>query len=211
MFSQFELIMALQRQQLLNNLMVLQQALLERQSTVPQITSLPSTQNTHSYTSYSSISCESEVGTSEYFSDTSSSLSTSEATSTAAFLATTNKQQIGKNTTKSCSFCPATFKSNTDLARHERIHTGEKPFECCFCHRRFNRKGNMEKHMGTHFKGPEKLKFKSHREPSKQYSCSCGKNFRSRGFYERHQEKCKNPLNCVKTEEHIIDVENDIQ
>jgi len=211
MFSQFELIMALQRQQLLNNLMVLQQALLDRPNTVTQTTTASSSiQNSTSYNE-SSINCESEVGTSEYFSDTSSFLSTSEATSTAAFLATATKQQICKNTKKSCSFCPAKFKSNTDLARHERIHTGEKPFKCFVCHRRFNRKGNMEKHVGTHFKGPEKLQFKTHREPSKQLSCSCGKSFRSRGFYERHQDKCKSLSNCVKVEEQLIDVENDIE
>lgn len=90
---------------------------------------------------------------------------------------------------KQCRFCSSVFKSNTDLRRHERIHTGEKPFSCSVCKKSFNRKGNMEKHMGTHFKGSEKLDFYV-KHMSKQYACDCGKSFRSKGFYDRHLEKC---------------------
>lgn len=94
---------------------------------------------------------------------------------------------------KQCRFCSSVFKSNTDLRRHERIHTGEKPFSCSVCKKSFNRKGNMEKHMGTHFKGSEKLDFYV-KHMSKQYACDCGKTFRSKGFYDRHVEKCSVPF-----------------
>ncbi|CAG5100432.1 Oidioi.mRNA.OKI2018_I69.XSR.g16995.t1.cds [Oikopleura dioica] len=222
MFLQIDLIMALQRQQLINNLIALHQAMLVRNgpSASPalelQRNSTTSTFPSNFSSSESSSASEaSEVPTSEYFSDSSSSSAASEMTS-GAISSTTGlthaKAAKGSASSKSCSFCPATFKSNTDLARHERIHTGEKPFECSICHRRFNRKGNMEKHMGTHYKGAEKLKFMQHRVLLKPFSCACGKNFRSRGFYERHQERCALELQNIKPEtEQLIDVENDFE
>ena len=91
---------------------------------------------------------------------------------------------------KKCSFCPATFKSNTDVKRHDRIHTGEKPFSCSVCKKTFNRKGNMEKHMTTHFKGRDRLmKLKAAQATDKSFICHCGKAFKSRGFFARHQRQ----------------------
>jgi hypothetical protein len=36
----------------------------------------------------------------------------------------------------SCPVCEKSFNTRTGLARHIRIHTGEKPFPCAFCDRR---------------------------------------------------------------------------
>lgn len=90
---------------------------------------------------------------------------------------------------KMCRFCPAIFKSNTDVRRHERTHTGEKPFKCDVCDKEFNRKGNMEKHMTTHFKGKDRFTYLMNHSIAKPYICPCGKSFRSKGFFDRHQRK----------------------
>ena len=45
-----------------------------------------------------------------------------------------------------CDICIKSFPSNTLLKNHRRIHTGENPFECEFCEKRFNQLGNLQTH-----------------------------------------------------------------
>ena len=49
-----------------------------------------------------------------------------------------------------CEVCDKDFASACDLARHNRIHTGEKPFKCRECDKAFTQQGNLTQHMSFH-------------------------------------------------------------
>uniref|UniRef100_A0A8C8E1D7 C2H2-type domain-containing protein n=1 Tax=Oryzias sinensis TaxID=183150 RepID=A0A8C8E1D7_9TELE len=49
-----------------------------------------------------------------------------------------------------CPYCSKEFKKPSDLVRHIRIHTHEKPFKCKQCFRAFAVKSTLTAHMKTH-------------------------------------------------------------
>lgn len=49
-----------------------------------------------------------------------------------------------------CEFCPYSSCSLYNVTRHERTHTGEKPFRCSVCERAFAQIGDLRIHMRTH-------------------------------------------------------------
>ncbi|KAG0443648.1 hypothetical protein HPB47_014678 [Ixodes persulcatus] len=51
-----------------------------------------------------------------------------------------------------CEWCPRRFGQHCNLARHRRTHTGERPYACPLCPRAFAEKAKMQGHLKTHTK-----------------------------------------------------------
>ncbi|KAK3774229.1 hypothetical protein RRG08_050736 [Elysia crispata] len=46
-----------------------------------------------------------------------------------------------------CDVCNKAFKQRHHLTEHKRLHSGEKPFRCTFCDKRFSHSGSYSQHM----------------------------------------------------------------
>eukprot|EP00049_Salpingoeca_infusionum_P011219 m.192960 g.192960 ORF g.192960 m.192960 type:complete len:359 (-) comp14872_c0_seq1:392-1468(-) len=76
---------------------------------------------------------------------------------------------------KTCSFCGKTFATQAHTRRHERVHTGERPYPCPQCPKRFNQRGNLNVHIRTH-------------SGARPYSCRfCTKAYASAAYCRLHE------------------------
>lgn len=62
------------------------------------------------------------------------------------------KMEIAKNSGYACKYCAKTFKVQSAVQRHERIHSGDRPFKCDFagCNKAFAQKEMLKRHSSIH-------------------------------------------------------------
>ncbi|XP_022085848.1 zinc finger protein 594-like isoform X2 [Acanthaster planci] len=76
----------------------------------------------------------------------------------------------------SCPLCSMTFRHTSQLMRHRRTHTNERPFECVDCHQAFRRKCHLKRHWQRIHSG------------EKPFKCAiCGKAFSDRDHQRQHE------------------------
>lgn len=76
-----------------------------------------------------------------------------------------------------CSYCPYTSDFRKNITRHERTHTGDRPFSCTACDRRFAVKEHLQRHQRTH-------------TGEKPYKCTdCGQHFSDISCLTKHKSR----------------------
>ncbi|KAM9896217.1 hypothetical protein OXX79_007596 [Metschnikowia pulcherrima] len=87
---------------------------------------------------------------------------------------TTHMSSHTGETPFACAECDKRFPRNWDLTRHTRSHTGEKPFACVECDKRCSRNSDLSVHMRSH-------------TGEKPFACTeCDKRFTQKSSLSRH-------------------------
>ena len=118
-----------------------------------------------------------------------------------------------------CDECQSSFTLRKDLLRHQIVHTGEKPYGCQFCPKKFNQTSNVQRHeysvhrfvkgvfqcqdCDAFFQTMDELKTHAdasgHGGEKSSYECQlCRKSFSKRANLKRHETRGCDVANVVK-------------
>lgn len=85
--------------------------------------------------------------------------------------------------------CGRSFSRSDELARHARVHSGERPFACAVCSRAFSRRDHLATHVRTHT-GERRASAGERRANTgeKPYACEvCARSFARSDERNRHR------------------------
>lgn len=112
------------------------------------------------------------------------------------------QEEVRTNLGNDCKYCNKSFKKPSDLIRHIRVHTGERPYQCNQCNKCFTVKSTLSSHLRTHYgakpvschicqsmfaaKSSLKVHMRLH-TGAKPFECQiCGQRFRTSGHRKNH-------------------------
>lgn len=86
-----------------------------------------------------------------------------------------------------CGVCGKTYNTRSKLQRHVRVHSGERPFPCLVCGKRFPRSDHVKQHMKVHFKAHTSQRSQDCFSPQhKKYCRICGVKFEQKEDLQQH-------------------------